>query len=349
VHRRRTTAQDVADKAGVSRTTVSFVLNNTPGVNIPKETRERVLVAARELNYVPDAAARSLASRRARTIGFILCQSPDRIFADAFLPEVLRGLGRITRENNVRLLVESVEDVTRPDAYLNLARAKQIDGIILSGPRSDDQQLPQLVAEGFPVVLQGRLPESAIPFVDVDNVGGAWHAVTHLLNLGYQRVACITNAPPEYTASADRLCGYRRALEEARMSYDEALVRYGNFDEKSGYKAMNELLALADPPDAVFIASDLVAFGAVVAIKNRALRIPEDIAIVGFDDVPLASFVDPPLTTVHLPAANLGRTAGQILLTLIQGKKLKKRQVLLETELVIRESCGSPRATVERG
>jgi DNA-binding LacI/PurR family transcriptional regulator len=345
LRKRYATAQDVADKAGVSRTTVSFVLNNTPGANIPEETRERVLAAARELNYVPDAAARSLASRRARTIGLILCQSHDRVFADAFLPEVLRGLGQITRENNVRLLVEPVEDVTQPDAYLNLVRAKQIDGIILSGPRSDDRQLLQLVTEGFPVVLQGRLPKLVIPFVDVDNVGGAWCAVRHLLNLGYQRVACITNAPREYTASADRLRGYRKALKEAGMPHDETLVRYGNFDEKSGYQAMNELLALADPPDAVFIASDLVAFGAMAAIKNHALRIPEDIALVGFDDVPLASFVDPPLTTVHLPAADLGRQAGQMLLTLVQGKKLRKRQVLLEAELVIRESCGLLGAT----
>jgi len=339
--KKRATSQDVAELAGVSRTTVSLILNEVPGVQISEETRRRVLAAARKLNYYPNAAARSLASRRTQTIGLVLCQSPDRIFADAFLPEVLRGIGDITRERDFRVLLQSVDDVTKEDAYINLVRGKQIDGIILSGPRSDDRQLLQLKKDGFPIVLLGQLKGSGINFVDVDNVGGAKMAVEHLIRLGHQRIGMITNAPLQYTASQDRLAGYRLALEENSLPYDEQLVRYGDFREESGYQAMRELLACSPPLTAVFVASDLVAFGAMEAIKEAGLRIPQEVAIVGFDDVCLAPYVDPPLTTVRLPAYELGTSAADMLIKMIEGEELKESQVLLQAELLIRESCGS--------
>lgn len=336
---KRVTSQDVADLAGVSRTTVSFVLNDTPNAQISEETRQRVLEAAAKLSYYPNAAARSLASRKTGTIGLVLCQSPDRIFADAFLPEVIRGIGDVVQERDLRLLLQSVDDITKPDAYIGLVREKRIDGIILSGPRSDDRQLPQLREEGFPIVLLGQLKGSGVNFVDVDNVGGAKMAVEHLIRLGHQRIAMITNAPLQYTASEDRLWGYRRALEENGLLYDEQLVRYGDFREESGYEAMSQLLALSTPPKAIFVASDLVAFGVMEAIKERGLGIPQDIAIVGFDDVRLANYVDPPLTTVRLPAYKLGARAAATLIRIIDGESVDNG-VLLETELVIRESCG---------
>jgi len=339
--RRRVTSEDVARLAGVSRTTVSLVLNQVPGARIAEETRRRVLEAARELNYYPNAAARSLASRKTRTIGLILCQSPDRIFADAFLPEVIRGIGDIARERDFKVLLQSVEDVADPEAYIGLVREKRIDGIILSGPRSDDARLLQLKEEGFPIVLLGQLRGSGINFVDVDNVGAAKMATEHLIGLGHSRIGMITNAPLQYTASQDRLLGYRLALEENGLTYDEELVRYGDFREESGYKAMKELLALQVPLSAVFVASDLVAFGAMEAIKEAGLRIPEDIAMVGFDDIRLANYVDPPLTTVRLPAYELGARAMDMLIRMVEGEELEESQVLLATELVIRESCGA--------
>ena len=333
------TIYDVAERAGVGIATVSRVLNTSPRVR--EATRQRVLAAIEELNYYPGAAARTLLSGRTRTIGFILCQSPNRIFADAFLPEVLRGVGDAVQENGFRVLVHSVEDVSAPQAYIRLVREKHTDGIILSGPRSDDQQLPRLKAEGFPVVLLGQLPGSDIPFVDVDNVGAARQAVNHLLGLGHRRVGMITNAPLAYTAARDRLAGYRQALEEARISFDEELVRYGDFREESGRAAMNQLLDLAAPPTAVFVASDLVAFGGLVAIKQRGLTIPDDVALVGFDDVQLAHYVDPPLTTVQLPAYDLGYWAATLLTQLIDDEPVEKQEILLQTELVVRQSCGT--------
>ncbi|MBI2844958.1 MAG: LacI family DNA-binding transcriptional regulator [Chloroflexi bacterium] len=337
--KRRATSQDVAARAGVSRTTVSLVLNGVPNVRISEKTRARVFLASQELEYYPDAAARSLVRGLTQTLGVILCQTPDRIFADAFLPEVLRGIGEAAQGNGFRVLLQSVEDITRPAAYLHLVREKRIDGIILSGPRADDQQLLRLREEGFPVVLLGQLEGSGIPFVDVDNIAGAKRGAEHLLSLGHRRIGLITNAPLHYTASAQRLLGYRQALEEWGIGFDSSLVRYGDFHEESGKKAMAQLLDLSPPPTAVFVASDLVAFGAMEAIKSGGLRIPQDTALVGFDDVPLARYVDPPLTTIRLPAYELGARAAAMLLDMIQAKK-DGEGLLLDTELVVRESCG---------
>jgi len=333
------TIYDVAERAGVGIATVSRVLNNSPRVR--DVTRLRVMAAIEELDYRPGAAARSLVSGRTLTIGFVLCQSPDRIFADAFLPEVLRGAGDAIQSNGFRVLLHSVEDVTAPDAYIGLVREDHADGIILSGPRSDDHQLRHLKSEGFPVVLLGQLPGSGIPFVDVDNAGAARRAVDHLICQGHRRIGMITNAPLVYTAARDRLAGYRDALEASGIPFAPELMRYGDFGEESGRLAMEQLLDLPELPSAVFVASDLVAFGASLAIKRRGLRIPEDIALVGFDDVRLAHFVDPPLTTIQLPAYDLGYRAATLLNQLIDGGPVEEQEMLLQTELVVRQSCGA--------
>jgi DNA-binding LacI/PurR family transcriptional regulator len=337
----RVTSRDVAELAGVSRTTVSFVLNEVQDVHISQETRQRVLEAARQLNYYPNAAARSLASRQAGAIGLILCQSPEHIIADPFLPGLILGLGEAVRENGFHLLIQAVEDVTRPDAYVDLVHTRRIDGVIISGPRSDDQQLSRLLEDGFPVVLHGRLDGEETYCVDVDNVKGALLAVRHLIGLGYRRIALITNAPLQYTASADRHQGYRMAMQEASLPYDESLVRCAHFTAESGYQAMNQLLTAGPAPEAIFVASDLVAMGAILALRRRGMNVPQDMALVGFDDVPLAGYVDPPLTTVRLPTYDLGWQTGDLLARLVRGDPPARKAVLLETELVIRESCGA--------
>ena len=345
--KRRVTSRDVAERAGVSRTTVSFVLNNVQGVHISEETRKRVLQAAEELGYVPNAAARSLASRRTQTLGLVLVRNQSHLASDAFLPQVIHGLAQATRHAGFRLLLEPVEDFSHPDAYIHLVRSKRIDGIVLSGPRSDDEQLTALVREGFPVVLLGQLPGNSACFVDVDNRNAAREAVEHLIRLGHRRIGCITNAPPEYTAGADRLAGYRDALQAAGIPFEERLVRFGNFVPESGYQAAHSLLRETTPPTALFVASDVVAFGAMAAIREHGLTIPADIALVGFDDVPLARYVDPPLTTVYLPAAELGQRAGQMLINLIQEGDVSTPHILLETKLIVRASCGAARDSMD--
>ena len=338
--KKQATSQDVADLAGVSRTTVSLVLNNVPGMKISKETRQRVLEAARQLNYYPASAARTLASGRTHRIGLVFCEQRDHLIADAFLPAFLRGVSDLAHQESYRVVFQSAENATGETAYAGLLREQHVDGLIVSGPRSDDFHLSHLHEEGYPLVLHGRSPDCALPFVDVDNIGGACKAVNHLIGLGHHRIGLITNAPLSYTSSQDRLTGYRLALQEAGLSLDDELVRYGEFSPESGQKAMESLLALPSLPSAVFIASDVVALGAMAAVRAQGMRIPRDIALVGFDDIFLAAYVSPPLTTVHLPAYGLGWAAGDMLVRLINEDDLVERQMLLESELVIRQSCG---------
>lgn len=339
--RKRVTSHDVAKLAGVSRTTVSFVLNDVPHVQIPEETRRRVFDAAEHLGYRPDAAARSLATRQTHTLALVLYQSADRIVGDAFLANVVRGLSEVAQQRGFRLLLHPFEEIGKSEAYVSLVLENRIDGLVVSGPRSDDEQLPKLREDGFPLVLLGQLNGADIHFVDVDNTAAAHRAVSHLIQLGHTRIGLITNAPLEYTASADRWRAYRQALTEAGLPYDESIVRYGNFDAHSGYQAMEEFLALPRPPTATFIASDEVATGALAALHEHGIAVPEEMAIVGFDDIPVARYLVPSLTTVHLPAYELGLRAADMLIRIIQGKEIADRGILLDTELIIRESCGS--------
>ncbi|MCZ7553126.1 MAG: LacI family transcriptional regulator [Anaerolineales bacterium] len=270
----RVTSQDVADRAGVSRTTVSLVLNNVPGIQISDTTRQRVLQAAEELNYVPDAAAQALASRQSQVIGLVLIRTPDQIASDIFLTQTLDGLIKSVHKAGMRLLIDIIDPEHQEETYLHLMRAKRIDGIILSGPRSNDESLNALLDVDFPTVLLGQLPGSQFYSVDVDNRAAAHNAATHLLNLGHRRIACITNAPLSYTAANDRLSGYRQALETAGVPFDPPLVRFAEFDPESGYEQMNNLLESGSDFSAAFVASDLVAYGAIAATREHGLRIP---------------------------------------------------------------------------
>jgi len=338
--RKRATAAEVAELAGISRTTVSFVLNNVPGIRITEETRQRVLDAARQLNYHPDANARRMVTGQTRMIGFALHQSPDQAFSDHFFPQVLHGMSQAATRQGFHLLFEVIPPEDQRDRYMKLLNERHVDGIVLSGPRSDDTELLRAYEQGANIVLLGQLPNQNIPFVDVNNIGGARVATEHLLNLGHTRIGMITNAPLEYTASADRLAGYKQALAGAGIAFDEALIRLGNFTMESGAQAMAELLRLEIRPSAVFIASDTVAIGALQAIRKAGLHVPTDIALCGFDDISFAKFTTPPLTTVQLPAFGLGWAAAEMLIRMISKEEIKNPHIILSTELVIRDSCG---------
>lgn len=339
--RRKPSISDVAKHAGVSRTTVSYVLNNVTDIHISEQTRQRVLDAARELDYHPNAIARSLARKKTLTLGLVLCTNLDRLNSDAFLPGVIYGIGSVTTPAGFRLLVEVVDDVSRPDAYISLIREVHSDGVILAGVHPEDTHLRKLNLDDFPIVLWGRIPNSTLPFVDVDNVSAARMAVEHLISLGHTRIACITNAPRNFGHEAtDRLYGYQAALEAHGFAYEEALVRYGDYQERSGFEAMRSLLEQKERPTAVFIASDVVALGALSAARAAGLQVPDDLAVVGFDDIQLSQYVVPPLTTVRVPAHEIGATSAQMLLNIIQNGH-RPSSVFLATELIVRESCGA--------
>lgn len=334
---KRAKSMDVAQLAGVSRTTVSFVLNNVPDVTISDATRKRVLEAAQSLNYHPNAAGRKLVSGKSRTLGLVLCQSQEQVFADSLLPQVLLGVGQAAMQVGYQVLLRPAE-TSDPFSYIKTIRENFVDGIVLSGPRQDDPEILSLYEEGFPVMLMGQLPDSDIPFVDIDASAGAEAATNHLLERGCKRIAMITNAPLSYTSARQRRNGYLNALKSAGIGFEEALLKEGNYTPESGYQAMMGLLGNGSRPDAVFVASDVVAKGAMLAAKRSGLRIPEDLAIVGFDDIPLAEYFEPPLTTVHLPAYGLGWAAGERLIRLVQNEGLDEKGVLMQSNLIIRES-----------
>jgi LacI family transcriptional regulator len=329
----------VADKAGISRTTVSLVLNNVKGIKISPETRQRVVTAANELGYVPNATAQALASRRAKAIGLVMTRSPHHISTDTFLPQIIGGLMEVVRDHKLRLLIEYVEADHQDRAYLELARAKHIDGMILLTPRLDDAGLKRLEQVDIPTVLMGEIEGTHLYSVDVDNQLAAKKAVQYLLELGHTRIACITHAPATYTAAPDRVDGYKKALLEAGLEPDEDLIRFADFTPQSGYDQMKSLLASRKKYTAVFVASDNVAMGAKAALREAGKRIPEDISLVGFDDIPWAQYADPPLTTVHLQAQELARRACLVLMDLLKGKEPGTRRQVVDTELVIRKSC----------
>jgi DNA-binding LacI/PurR family transcriptional regulator len=334
---KRTTSRDVAKLAHVSRTTVSFILNNVPGVSISAATRKRVLDAAKKLNYSPNVAGKKLVSGKSYTIGLVLCQSPEQIFTDAFLPQVMLGVEQAALQQGFHVLLKPV-DPNDTGGYARLITENHVDGIFLSGPRQDDRDLMDLHRQRVPIMLMGQLPDTDLPFVDVDATAGAELAVTHLIERGHQCIGMITNAPLDYTSAQQRRDGYLKALRRAKLHTSKTQIKEGNYTPASGFEAMRALLQVTPRPTAVFVASDVVALGAILAIKEAGLHIPKDIAVVGFDDIPLAEFYDPPLTTIHLPAFGLGWAGGERLIRIIQGEGLNDASLLLESKLITRQS-----------
>lgn len=339
--RKRITSQDVADLAGVSRTTVSFVLNNDERFSIRPETIERVRAAAKQLGYYPNASARALASNKTKTIGLIISRAPQYIATDPFLPQIIGGLLDVTKQYSQGLLLEWVEPGQQLETYLELTRAHHIDGIILMTPRVDDTGLKALEEADIPVVLMGHITESTLHSVDVDNRGAAESAVHHLVELGHTKIACITNAARPYTSASQRLEGYKHALKRASLPYNESLVREADFDIESGFQQMNSLLNSGEDFSAVFVASDNVAVGAYSALRDAGLSVPGDISVVGFDDIPLASFLDPPLTTIRMPAREIAEQSYHLLMRLMKWDFPDNREILLPTDLVLRQSTRS--------
>ena len=336
--RRNVTHRDVAEKAGVSATTVSFVLNGRTEANISEETKQRVLEAAEVLGYVPNTVAQALARGRTQTFGLILGEGH---YAPSFVwEELVSGVLSVTRQNNFRLLVDRVGEKDHKDSYLRLAQAKSIDGLILPEPSLNNTGIHYLSNYNFPVVVLGHLPEPRLTEIDFDNVGGARAVVEHLLALGHTQIACITHmrAADNLTSLRERLQGYKEALAAANIPFNKELVRYGVDTEQSGYENMLNLLDEGPAFSAVFALNDAVALGAMAAIQTRGLKIPQSIAVAGFDDNPFAAYLNPPLTSVKLPFEELGRLAGQMLVNLINEQAEPGLQVTVPVQLVIRKS-----------
>jgi DNA-binding LacI/PurR family transcriptional regulator len=332
----------VAKRAGVSQATVSLVFNNS--AQITELTRQKVLKAAQELGYVPNALARSLVSGSTRTIALVIDQKKEHLPVDANVPRLHHGISEFCRQHGYRALVEGLDNINESDAYLRLVRAQQIDGLIVANPPVDDQQLIRLIDSQFPVVVLGSARHAYQYSVNIDNYRAAKLAVQHLIALGHRRIAHIPFSDPVYSDVAERLTGYRDALEEAGIPFEPTLVKNGNYSAASSFSVTRSLLESDNKPSAIFSGNDIMAFGAKAAIHSSGLRIPHDISLVGFDDIPLAPYITPPLTTVKLPGIEQGQLAAEMLLCLMRGENVREARVTLDTPLVVRESCGAKKS-----
>jgi LacI family transcriptional regulator len=338
----KVTNKDVAEVAGVSPTTVSFVLNNVESANISEATKSRVWSAARKLGYVPNAAARSLAQGRSNNIGVVLIHTHEQIFLDAYIPNILTGLGDVVQRSGFRTILERIEEASQYETILSLLHGSEVAGLVVHGGKPDKDLLLSIVEHDIPVVFVGDLPFEVPYSVYADNLPGVRELINHLIGLGHQRIACISYAPENQQINAtDRLATYFDTLREHGIQPDRSLVRFGSFDPQSGYEAMKSLLEGKARPTAVYGMNDMMAIGAMAAIQSSGLSVPEDIAVVGFDDDRFAAFTNPPLTTVKEAQREIGIKAGQMLVDLINDIEPEIPHVLIPTKLIIRQSCGS--------
>ncbi|HUX22900.1 MAG TPA: LacI family DNA-binding transcriptional regulator [Spirochaetia bacterium] len=333
---KRVSSEDVARAAGVSRTTVSFVLNNTPGKTISEETRRKVLDAAQELRYTPNERARNIAMAKHFSIGFFIPHS-GYLSSDAYIIRIIEGMTPVLNKNRFQLVLQPLK--LQEMNYLQLARQDAVDGIILMNTHDDDVGLAQVIEEGFPLVVIGSIKNRDVCQIDIDNRSSAAVAVNYMIDLGHNDIGMIIHAPLSYYAARDRYDGFRLALETAGYSVRKQWVAEANLTEESGYDAMNVILAQNRHPSAVFAGNDVVAYGAIQAIKDAGLRIPEDISIVGFDDDSLSRYLNPPLTTMTNPAASLGAEAASLIVKVMKGRRPAELSRLVPTSLAVRDSC----------
>ncbi|MFF7633452.1 LacI family DNA-binding transcriptional regulator [Kitasatospora sp. NPDC008050] len=333
---RRPTLEEVAALAGVGRGTVSRVINGSPRVS--DRTRAAVEQAVAELGYVPNRAARTLVTSRTDAIALVVPEAETRLFSEPYFSGIISGVCAELAETDMQLLLVLVRNQRERDRLSAYLRAQRVDGVLLVAVHCDDP-LPGVLEDlRIPTVLAGRRgDDESLSYVAADNAGGARSAVRHLLAQGRERIATITG-PLDMDAARARLAGYHDALAEAGHDRREDLVGLADFTEQGGRAAMRELLDRVPDLDAVFCASDVLAAGALQVLRAAGRRVPEDVALVGFDDSIVARHTDPALTSVRQPIELMGRTMTRLLLDEIADPALRSRQLVLATELVVRDS-----------
>jgi LacI family transcriptional regulator len=325
---------------------VSFVLNNVPGLRIRAETRQRVLQVASQLDYHPDAIARLLTTGQSMLLGLVLNTDAQALCAEPGEPEALRGLSQAARARGYQVLYLPASPEHPAGRYRVLAHERRLDGFVVAGPGLDADGLAPLLDTGLPVVAMGRHPAVDIPYVAVDHLGAAQAATEHLLNLGHRQIALLTAPPAVCPISSECMAGYRKALLGAGISYDERLVLFADPNPERQQQVAESLMG-RNPPQAVFATSDALALSVIQAVGARGGRLPKDVAVVGYGDLPLARFLSPPLTTMHLPDHALGQAAGELLTHLLAKEPVGPRGRLLPAQLIVRESSGAHQSAAQ--
>jgi LacI family transcriptional regulator len=329
------TIKDVAREAKVSVATVSRALNGLSSVT--DKTRERVEKIAEGMHFMPSNAARSLISRRTQTIGALL---PD--LHGEFFSELIRGIDLAARAHKLHLLLSSIHgDATELAAAMKSLHGR-VDGLLVMSPHADAEFLASNLLRNVPVVLMNsRVKGGGLPSFSVDNYGGALAMMRHLVARGHNRIALIAGPEHNYEAQ-ERLRGYRDAMAQLVPAAEE-LILQGDFSEDSGWRTGNQILALAARPSAVFAANDMMAIGCLFALNEAGVQVPQEIALVGYDDIPMARFVSPPLTTVRVRIAELGSMAlERLAMGIAHPERVLAAQQTLRCELVLRSSSGRP-------
>jgi len=329
--------EEVAKLSGVSRSTVSRVVNNDP--NVSDTTREKVLEVIRQVNFQPNAAAQSLAAGRTRILGLVIPMGVAALFSDPYFPLLLQGMSSACNAHDYSVMLWLAEPEYERRTIRKIMHSGLIDGVVLASQLNDDPVGQALIEGDVPFILVGRHPTNdRVNYIDVDNRNSSRDIVTHLIRLGRRRVATIAG-PKNLIAGADRLQGYYDAFRARNLTVDSDLVVEGDFSESGGYAAMQRLLLRQ--LDAVFVASDTMAIGALRALREAGKQVPDDIAVVSFDDMPFAARADPPLTTVRQPIIRMGAMAAETLIDIIESSDTNPRRILVPTELVMRASCGA--------
>jgi LacI family transcriptional regulator len=329
------TMKEVAKLAGVSVATVSRVLNDKP--NVSPELRSRVLQAVEKLSYQRNRVARSLRAKTSLIIGLIISD-----IQNPFFTSVVRGVEDVAYDHGYTLLLcNSDEDPDKERLYIDIMLAERVAGVIISPVAEVDNYSSVLLQAGVPVVaMDRRMRDLEVDTVVVNNVEGVYQAVGHLIEQGHRRIGFI-GGPTRTTTGRERQEGYQKALAEHGLGLEQGLVKIGDFKQDSGYQMTCELLEMDDPPTAIFTANNLMTLGALNAIHEKRLSIPQEVAIVGFDDMSWAPSLAPPLTAVAQPTYELGRTAADLLLRRIGDPHRPTEQICLEADLVVRESSGA--------
>ncbi|MBK8023108.1 MAG: LacI family DNA-binding transcriptional regulator [Chloroflexi bacterium] len=331
------TIQDVAELAGVAAITVSRVINNKGYVR--EETRRKVAEAIAELGYVPNTLARGLRVKQTKTIALILTD-----ITNPFFTILARGVEDVANQAGFSVfLCNTDESEAKQMEYLRALLQRQVDGILLVPARSTNVPIDLIRNQGAEVVvIDRRIPYSQVDVIRCESVSSSYRLVTHLLELGHRRIAILTG-PREVSTAEDRVAGYRAALADASIAFDEQYVTYGRYSQESGYEMALELLKLAPSPTALFASNNFIATGAVRAVESAGLRIPEDISIVTFDDMPETLVTKPFFTAIAQPSYEMGQQAAQLLLKRISGEKVGDfQEMILPTRLMIRTSSAPP-------
>jgi LacI family transcriptional regulator len=331
---RRSTIREVALRAGVSHQTVSRVINNSP--DVADATRELVLRAIAELDYHPNAQAVGLSRNRSDIVGVVV----DSL-TEPFFSHIVAGVLRSLRSRGRLMLLATVDDAGQLDAIDTLQRSRRIDGLVIVLPLASSLEWVRRTVTHVPAVHVDLQYDLDVNGISVDNFGGAYAATEHLLGLGHRRVGIITGRS-DIPVGLVRLDGYRAALEAHGIAFDEALVAPGDFSYESGRRGAELLMALPEPPTAIFACDDQMAFGAVNALARRGVSVPRDVSVMGFDDTVDAARFNPPLSTVRQPLREMGELAGEIVCRLIDATATSPARITLPTELVVRESTAPP-------